>query len=73
MTTPSQPPPPPTPPAATSPTAAAAISGHLDTRTAATEIAGDIYDHLGGSCDLVVLFGSFHHRAAFAEAVESIR
>jgi small ligand-binding sensory domain FIST len=73
MTTPSQPPPPPTPPAATSPAAAAAISGHLDTRTAATEIAGDIYDHLGGSCDLVVLFGSFHHRAAFAEAAESIR
>jgi small ligand-binding sensory domain FIST len=73
MTTPPQPPPPPTPPAATSPGAAAAISGHLDTRTAATEIAGDIYDHLGGSCDLVVLFGSFHHRAAFAEAAESIR
>jgi small ligand-binding sensory domain FIST len=64
---------PPPPPTTTSPAAASALSGHLDTRTAATEIAGDLYDHLGGSCDLVVLFGSFHHRAAFAEAAESIR
>jgi len=55
------------------PCAASAISGHLDTRTAATEIAGDLYDHLGGACDLAVLFGSFHHAAAFAEAADSIR
>ncbi len=53
--------------------AAAAISGHLDTRTAATEIAGNLFDQLGGACDLVILFGSFHHTAAFAEAAESIR
>ncbi|MCH7797561.1 MAG: FIST C-terminal domain-containing protein [Planctomycetes bacterium] len=64
---------PPTPPTAAMPCAASAISGHLDTRTAATEIAGDLYDHLGGTCDLAVLFGSFHHAAAFAEAADSIR
>ena len=69
MTPPAQP----TPPTAATPCAASAISGHLDTRTAATEIAGDLYDHLGGPCDLAVLFGSFHHAAAFAEAADSIR
>jgi small ligand-binding sensory domain FIST len=63
----------PPPATAASPAAASAISGHLDTRTAAMEIAGDLLDQLGPSCDLAVLFGSFHHRAAFAEAAESIR
>jgi small ligand-binding sensory domain FIST len=64
---------PPTPPTAAAPAAAAAISGHLDTRTAATEIAGDLFEQVGDTCDLALLFGSFHHRAAFAEAVDSIR
>jgi small ligand-binding sensory domain FIST len=63
----------PTPPAATTPFAASAISGHLDTRTAATEVAGDLFDHIGAECDLLVMFASFHHRAAFAEATEAIR
>ena len=58
---------------ATAPFAAAAISGHLDTRTAATEVAHDLYDHIGGSCDLALLFGSFHHRAALSEAAETLR
>lgn len=53
--------------------AASAVSGHLDTRTAATEVAGDLYDRLGGPCDLVIMFGSFHHSAAFAQAAEAIR
>ncbi len=57
----------------TTPFAASAISGHLDTRTAATEVAGDLYDHLGDTCDLAMLFGSFHHRAAFAEAAQIVR
>jgi hypothetical protein len=26
-----------------------------------------------GECDLLMIFGSYHHRAALAEAVESIR
>ena len=64
---------PPTPPTANTPFAASAISGHLDTRTAATEVAGDLYDQLGGPSDLAIFFGSFHHAAAFPEAAESIR
>jgi len=64
---------PPTPPTSATPSAASAISGHFDTRTAATEVAGDIFDHLGGPCDLALLFGSYHHTAAFAEAAEAIR
>ncbi len=63
----------PTPPAATKPLAAAAISGHFDTRTAATEVAGDLYDRLGGACDLAIVFASFHHIAALAEAADAIR
>ena len=76
MTTPPSPPTPPAPstsPRAATPLAAAAISGHLDTRTAATEIAGSLFDQLGGACDLAILFASFHHTAALAEAAESIR
>jgi small ligand-binding sensory domain FIST len=63
----------PTSPTSATPSASSAISGHFDTRTAATEVAGDVFDHIGGSCDLAVLFGSYHHTAAFAEAADSIR
>ncbi len=62
-----------TQPTATSPFAAAAISGHLDTRTAATEVAHDLYDHIGEGCDLVLMFAHYHHRAAMPEAAEIIR
>lgn len=61
------------------PFAASAICGHLDTRTAATEIADALFDELGtptssgGLCDLVLLFGSFHHRSAFDDASSIIR
>jgi small ligand-binding sensory domain FIST len=55
------------------PTAAAAISGHLDTRTAATEVAHALVSQLNGPCDLALLFGSFHHRAAFTDAADIIR
>ncbi len=64
---------PPTPPTSATPSAASAISGHFDTRTAATEVAGDIFDHLGGRCDLAILFASYHHTAAFTEAAKAIR
>lgn len=57
----------------TTPLAASAISGHLDTRTAAMEVAHTLHETVGGACDLAVLFGSFHHRAAFAEAGETMR
>ena len=63
------------------PLAASAISGHFDTRTAATEVADKLFDELGApsagagpsTCDLALIFGSFHHRAAFADAAEIIR
>ncbi len=55
------------------PAAAATISGHLDTRTAATEIANDLFDSLGAPADLVIVFASFHHKAALPEAIETIR
>jgi small ligand-binding sensory domain FIST len=53
--------------------AASAVSEHLDTRTAATEVAHCLHDEIGGACDLVIVFASFHHRAALPEAVETIR
>ncbi|HWB19196.1 MAG TPA: FIST C-terminal domain-containing protein [Phycisphaerales bacterium] len=63
--------------------AVSAVSGHLDTRTAATEVAAQLHDELikiAGAeradahlCDACLIFGSFHHRTAFADACESIR
>jgi len=53
--------------------AASAVSDHLDTRTAATEVAHELNEQMGGEADLVLVFGSFHHRAAFAPAGEIIR
>jgi small ligand-binding sensory domain FIST len=61
------------------PFAASAISGHLDTRTAATEVADVLFDEIGcagdakQSCDLLLFFGSFHHRSAFDEAAAILR
>ena len=46
---------------------ASATSGHLDTATAAMEVADTIHDKFGSSPDLVVAFGSFHHAAAFTD------
>ena len=50
-----------------------ATSGHLDTATAAMEVANTIHDKFGSSPDLVVVFGSFHHGAAFTDAMNSLR
>src|SRR5436853_3252356 len=57
------------------PSAACAISGHLDTRTAATEVADKLFDEFTtlGTCDLALMFGSYHHRSAFDDAVAIIR
>lgn len=49
------------------------MSGHLDTRTAALELSESLAAQLEGRCDLLVVFGSFHHRAAFASAVDVVR
>ncbi len=67
-------------PASPTTAASAALSTHPDTRTAATEVAdrlsaglaevGGTKDH--GGADVVFLFGSFHHRAAFADAANIV-
>ncbi len=54
-------------------TASAGLSTQIDTRTAALEVATRINSGLsGGGADLVLLFGSFHHRAGFGEAANLI-
>jgi small ligand-binding sensory domain FIST len=65
----------PTPSSVKSPLAASALSGHLDTRTAATEVADTLFDELGanGAADLLFVFGSYHHRSAFDDAADIIR
>jgi small ligand-binding sensory domain FIST len=55
------------------PRAAAALSGHLDTRTAGQEVADRLFDGVGAGCDLVIAFASFHHRAAMTDAMDTIR
>ena len=52
---------------------AAAISEHLDTRTAAIEVAGLLESAMDGPTDVVFVFASFHHREALAEAVLDIQ
>jgi len=54
-------------------TSACALSGHLDTRTAGTEVAEQLDASIGPTCDLAIIFASFHHCAALPEAVETIR
>ena len=54
-------------------TAVSVTSGHPDTRTAAMEIAHTLHDQGGAHCSLVLLFVSYHHAAAFGEAVGTIR
>jgi small ligand-binding sensory domain FIST len=61
------------PQAVASPPAACAISGHGDTRTAALEVAGDLFDRMGAGSDLVAVFASYHHRAALALAAATMR
>ncbi|MBI69492.1 MAG: hypothetical protein CMJ38_05705 [Phycisphaerae bacterium] len=51
----------------------AAISEHLDTRTAAIEVAGLLDSAMEGQVDLVLVYGSFHHRESFEEAVADIK
>ena len=52
---------------------AVAISEHLDTRTAAIEVAGLLDQAMDGPTDLVLVFASFHHREALEEAISDIR
>jgi small ligand-binding sensory domain FIST len=57
----------------TAPLAAVGVSDHLDTRTAALDVAEQMEAEMAGRCDLLMLFGSFHHIAAFREAAATIR
>ena len=52
---------------------AAAISEHLDTRTASIEVAQLLADAMAGPSDLVFVYASFHHRETLEEAVADIR
>ncbi|MDP6693160.1 MAG: FIST N-terminal domain-containing protein [Phycisphaerales bacterium] len=52
---------------------AAAISEHLDTRTASIEVAQLLADAMAGPSDLVLVFASFHHRETIEQAVADIR
>jgi small ligand-binding sensory domain FIST len=55
------------------PRAACAVSSHMDTRTAATEIAHALHDSLGEGCDAMFIFASYHHRAALEPGAQLIR
>ena len=52
---------------------AAAISEHLDTRTAAIEVALMLEQAMSGPIDIVFVFASFHHREALELAIADIR
>ncbi|MBT5136914.1 MAG: small ligand-binding sensory domain FIST [Phycisphaerales bacterium] len=52
---------------------AAAISEHLDTRTAAIEVAALLEKAMDGPTDLVLVFASFHHRESFEDAIADIQ
>ena len=52
---------------------AAAISEHLDTRTAAIEVAALLGHAMECPADLVMVFASFHHREALEDAITDIR
>ncbi|MFO0872710.1 MAG: hypothetical protein U0575_01885 [Phycisphaerales bacterium] len=53
--------------------AAAALSTNFDSRVAAREVVAQLEEHLVDACDLVLLFGSYHHRAGFGDAGEIVR
>lgn len=55
------------------PAAASALSTHHDTSVAARNIASRLGEHVVDGCDLLLLFGSFQHRAALAHAGATIR
>lgn len=54
-------------------TARAAISARYDSRRAAMEVADRLAADGAGGADIALVFGSFHHRAAFADQASIIR
>lgn len=71
----------PPPPSSSSapPSAAGGASDHLDTRTAAIEVAEQLQDGLGGGAgdgatpDLLVVFATYHHQATLLDALDVVR
>lgn len=55
------------------PTAISARSEHTDGREAAREIAAELRAATPVRPDVLVVFGSFHHRALFSDAIEILR
>ena len=55
------------------PSATSALSERLDTRAAAREIASQLAAASIVRPDLLVVFGTYHHRALFSDAVELLR
>ena len=55
--------------------AAGALSDHIDTRTAATELSHILSEdeQLEEGIDVGIVFGSFHHRAGLADACDHLR
>jgi len=55
------------------PSAVTALSQRTDTRSAAREVAEMLRATIQVRPDLLVMFGSFHHRALFSDALETLR
>jgi len=55
------------------PSAVSALSEHLDTRFAARELASELRAGTAIRPDLLVVFGTFHHRALFSDAIDTLR
>jgi small ligand-binding sensory domain FIST len=55
------------------PAAAAAASTHHETLVAAGQVASQLGEHLVDGCDLLILFATFHHRAALPDAAAMMR
>lgn len=55
------------------PAAASAVSKILDTRAAAREVVDRLREALPVRPDLLVVFGTYHHRALFSDAISTLR
>jgi small ligand-binding sensory domain FIST len=55
------------------PVAVTALSERLETRLAARDVAAALRDGMRIRPDLLVVFGSFHHRALFSDAIDMLR
>jgi small ligand-binding sensory domain FIST len=56
-----------------SPTSISARSNRSDTREAARDLAVKLRASMAFRPDILVMFGSFHHRALFSDALDILR